>query len=87
MVDIRQMLKQRAFMEQHRKQAAQRRDKSAVDRWEGIMERARKFLNDAFRTGPGLHPSLSKYVSEGRPRGAPKDSAKGTKATRKPRHV
>lgn len=37
------------------------------------------YLNQNFRTGPGLAPSLSKHVSEDRPRGAPSDSAKGTK--------
>jgi len=38
-----------------------------------------EYLNNNFRTGPGLSPFLSKYVSRGRPRGAPKDSAKGIK--------
>lgn len=37
------------------------------------------YLNKNFRTGPGLAKSLAKYVSQGRPRGAPDDSAKGTK--------
>jgi len=35
-----------------------------------------KFLNDNFRTGPGLSEEVAKFVSEGRPRGAPKDSFK-----------
>ena len=38
-----------------------------------------EFLNNNFRTGPGLHGNLAHLVSQGRPRGAPKDSAKGTK--------
>jgi len=66
-------------MEQQRMQAARRKDKKAEDRWQGIMDRVRQFLNEAFRTGPGLDPTLAKYVSVGRPRGAPKDSAMGTK--------
>jgi len=37
------------------------------------------YLNKNFRTGPGLSESLARYVSKGRPRGAPSDSAKGTK--------
>lgn len=37
------------------------------------------YLNKNFRTGPGLHKNLAKHVSEDRPRGGPKDSAKGTK--------
>ena len=37
------------------------------------------YLNKNFRTGPGLAKSLEKYVSEGRPRGAPSDSTKGSK--------
>ena len=41
------------------------------------------FLNNNFRTGPGLHGNLAHLVSEGRPRGAPKDSAKGTKPVKK----
>lgn len=38
-----------------------------------------EFLNKNFRTGPGLSGNLSHLVSQGRPRGGPKDSAKGTK--------
>ena len=41
------------------------------------------YLNKNFRTGPGLAKSLSKFVSEGRPRGAPSDSAIGTKKDKK----
>lgn len=41
-----------------------------------------EYLNKNFRTGPGLAKSISKYVSQGRPRGAPPDSAKGTKKKR-----
>ena len=37
------------------------------------------FLNKNFRTGPGLAEEVAKYVSKGRPRGAPDDSAKSTK--------
>ena len=37
------------------------------------------YLNKNFRTGPGLAKSLANYVSKGRPRGAPSDSATGTK--------
>ncbi len=37
------------------------------------------YLNANFRTGPGLAKSVAKHVSEGRPRGAPSDSATGTK--------
>lgn len=37
------------------------------------------YLNKNFRTGPGLSKSLSKLVSKDRPRGAPSDSAKGSK--------
>ncbi len=37
------------------------------------------YLNKNFRTGPGLSKSLSKFVSKDRPRGAPSDSAKGSK--------
>jgi len=37
------------------------------------------YLNKNFRTGPGLAKSMAKYVSEGRPRGGPSDSPKGTK--------
>lgn len=40
------------------------------------------YLNKNFRTGPGLSKSLSKFVSKDRPRGAPSDSAKGTKKKR-----
>lgn len=40
------------------------------------------YLNKNFRTGPGLAKSLSKFVSEGRPRGAPSDSDKGSKKKR-----
>ena len=36
-----------------------------------------------YRTGPGLAEALSTHVSEGRPRGAPEDSAKGTKKVKK----
>ncbi|MEE9215755.1 MAG: hypothetical protein V3U54_13450 [Thermodesulfobacteriota bacterium] len=37
------------------------------------------YLNKNFRTGPGLDKSIAKYVSKGRPRGVPSDSAKDTK--------
>lgn len=40
------------------------------------------YLNKNFRTGPGLAKSMAKYVSEGRPRGGPSDSAKDTKKKR-----
>ncbi len=41
------------------------------------------YLNANFRTGPGLAESLSKHVSEGRPVGAPKDSAVGKKVRKR----
>lgn len=54
--------------------------KAAIEKLKGApKEDMFEFLNKNFRTGPGLHGNLVKYVSEGRPRGAPKDSAKGTK--------
>ena len=37
------------------------------------------YLNKNFRTGPGLSEEIAKFVSKGRPVGAPSDSAKGTK--------
>jgi len=52
----------------------------AIGNLKGISKQdAFDFLNKNFRTGMGLHGNLAKYVSEGRPRGAPKDSATGTK--------
>jgi len=36
-----------------------------------------KFLNDNFRTGPGLSEEVAKFVSKGRPLGAAKDSFMG----------
>ena len=41
------------------------------------------FLNKNFRTGPGLSEEVAKFVSKDRPRGAPDDSAKGTKSLKK----
>ena len=53
---------------------------------EGIpRESAQDFLNRNFRTGPGLSESLAHLVSKGRPRGAPDDSARGTKEPDKKR--
>ena len=50
---------------------------SGISRQEGM-----DYLNENFRTGPGLAPSLSKFVSKDRSRGAPSDSAKGTKKSK-----
>ncbi len=41
-----------------------------------------EYLNKNFRTGPGLAKALSNYVSKGRPKGGPSDSAKGSKKRR-----
>ena len=38
-----------------------------------------EYLNKNFRTGPGLSKNVAKAVSKDRPRGAPSDSAKGSK--------
>jgi len=54
--------------------------KQAIKNLQGASrEDMMDFLNQNFRTGPGLAPSLSKHVSKDRPRGAPKQSAKGIK--------
>lgn len=54
--------------------------KAAIEKLSGApKEDMYEFLNRNFRTGPGLHGNLKHLVTEGRPRGAPKDSAKGTK--------
>jgi len=37
------------------------------------------YVNKNYRTGPGLSEAMAKFVSKDRPRGAPSDSAKGTK--------
>jgi len=37
------------------------------------------YVNTHFRTGPGLSEEMAKFVSKDRPRGAPSDSATGTK--------
>ena len=37
------------------------------------------YLNKNFRTGPGLSEEIAQFVSQGRPKGAPKDSAVGTR--------
>jgi len=54
--------------------------KEAIGNLKGISRQdGMDYLNKNYRTGPGLAPSIAKYVSEGRPRGAPKDSVKGSK--------
>ncbi len=54
--------------------------KEAIKNLSGVSrEEGMEYLNKNFRTGPGLAPSLAKFVSKDRPRGAPKDSARGTK--------
>ena len=51
-----------------------------IKRLDGLSRRAMMvLLNQVYRRGPGLDPSLAPLVSVGRPRGAPDDFAKGTK--------
>ena len=54
--------------------------KAEIGKLKGVpKELMYNYLNKNFRTGPGLAKSLANYVSKGRPRGAPSDSATGTK--------
>jgi len=54
--------------------------KNMISNLDGLSRRMMMvLLNQEYRTGPGLDPSLAPLVSVGRPRGAPKDSAKGSK--------
>lgn len=54
--------------------------KEAIKNLQGASrESMMEFLNENFRTGPGLSKEVAKHVSKDRPRGAPKDSARGKK--------
>lgn len=48
-------------------------------------EHMMQIVNKHYRSGPGLHDALKHFVSKGRPRGAPEDSAKGTKTRGRPK--
>ena len=58
--------------------------KAAIEGLEGApKESVYESLNNNFRTGPRLSGNLKNLVTEGRTRGAPTDSAKGTKPKKK----